>query len=426
MSASIATIYDGMALAPEATSGEATPALVKMRSWGVTITPQLTTTEIRPRGESVPAEVVPNMESVTAAIEGWPTYTELVYLLDSNIGAAEVTAVAGSSGAFDWLYLLPYTQPSAPQAYSVEVGSAEHAEKFSYGLVNELVLTFSRQENTLSGSMIGGRVTDGIVPQPYLARVTLIPIYPGAVDIYISDDYDTLGDPETKFDGNFSATLTVGNRYAQVWTQDSENPSFRDHVELQPTVTLELQCLVTELDGFSAIRAGATKYIRVAASAAADAIEAGYTYEYEQDFAGQITGPGAAEDNSGAKVRTWTFTGVGDLDMGSPVRIRVRNDMASLLDVPPPLPPVPQGLEVADTSTTSLTATWAADQVWTDSFDLRYSLDEDAWTTITGVTSPKVIDTLSPATEYFVQIRAVNTTGTSEWTNSVAQTTKAE
>ncbi len=57
------------------------------------------------------------------------------------------------------------------------------------------------------------------------------------------------------------------------------------------------------------------------------------------------------------------------------------------------------------------------------SYDLRYSLDEAAWTVVTGIAEPQPIGGLSSGTNYFVQTRAVNAVGAGAWSASTSATT---
>ncbi len=57
------------------------------------------------------------------------------------------------------------------------------------------------------------------------------------------------------------------------------------------------------------------------------------------------------------------------------------------------------------------------------SYDLRYSVDEAAWTVVAGIAEPQPIGGLSGGTSYFVQTRAVNAVGAGPWSDSTSATT---
>ena len=84
------------------------------------------------------------------------------------------------------------------------------------------------------------------------------------------------------------------------------------------------------------------------------------------------------------------------------------------------LPGVPTGLS-ASPGNADFTATWNAPEsggatAW---YDLRYSTDGTNWTTVYEISgTSETVSDLSNGQEYFVQVRAVNSTGSSAWTSS--------
>jgi hypothetical protein len=87
-------------------------------------------------------------------------------------------------------------------------------------------------------------------------------------------------------------------------------------------------------------------------------------------------------------------------------------------------PGTPDGLSVASGSAGALVATWSPGPgSAATAYDLRYSTDGSAWTTVTGLTqTTATITGLTDGQQYFVQVRASNTAGDSDWTTSVTGT----
>jgi len=84
------------------------------------------------------------------------------------------------------------------------------------------------------------------------------------------------------------------------------------------------------------------------------------------------------------------------------------------------LPGVPTGLS-ASPGNADFTASWNTPETGgaVESYDLRYGTDGTNWTTVTGVSgTTETVGDLSNGQEYFVQVRAVNSSGASNWTVS--------
>src|SRR5437879_4931857 len=74
----------------------------------------------------------------------------------------------------------------------------------------------------------------------------------------------------------------------------------------------------------------------------------------------------------------------------------------------------PSGLSVTG-GTTQVSVSWSS-VVGATSYDLRHSLrGQYSWTTVTGVTSGAAVTGLLKGQPYDVEVRAVNSAGTSDW-----------
>lgn len=98
---------------------------------------------------------------------------------------------------------------------------------------------------------------------------------------------------------------------------------------------------------------------------------------------------------------------------------------------PPPITPpaAPAAPTVAATSPSSVSATWSAPGdnggAPVTSYNLRHSPDNLTWTTVTGAASPYFVTDLSPVSDRYVQVQAVNIAGAGEWSASGMATTQA-
>lgn len=167
--------------------------------------------------------------------------------------------------------------------------------------------------------------TPGVAP----TLVPIVPVLPKQLDLYIDDTFGTLG--TTKYTRAFAAALAIGGAFGGVFPMDSDNDgTYAAIADLAPDHTLAVT-LAANAQGeqFTEMRSGLTRYARISASAAANAIETGFTYEMDVDYAGVINAVGGDDDADGTRVRQWTFRAIEDADL-TPLRIRVRNAIAAL------------------------------------------------------------------------------------------------
>lgn len=92
-------------------------------------------------------------------------------------------------------------------------------------------------------------------------------------------------------------------------------------------------------------------------------------------------------------------------------------------------PGTPTAVSVSVIDHDSLRVSWAAAASGgtPTGYDLRYkTAGGDSWTTVSNVTSPHVLDGLTPNTVYKVKVRAKNSAGSSGWSDKSKATTQAQ
>ncbi len=101
-------------------------------------------------------------EWTEAKIGGLAGYADLVYLFASLLGEPATAQLDPPAGlAHQWDFAPSSTAEDAVRTLTVEQGSAARAHRFSYGLVTDLALRFSREEVTVDGSMLARRSRTG-------------------------------------------------------------------------------------------------------------------------------------------------------------------------------------------------------------------------------------------------------------------------
>lgn len=155
------TITQVTQIGVEATPGTAVAATKKLGATSIEPSIQAEIATFRPAGVKFNTIGVLGKEWTEASIEGPASYTDLAYLLAGALNYA-APAQQGGTAAYKWTFTPSHTAEDTVKTYTVERGSAVRAGRFSYGTVNELGLSFSRESVDVSGSILGQQYTDDV------------------------------------------------------------------------------------------------------------------------------------------------------------------------------------------------------------------------------------------------------------------------
>lgn len=271
----------------EATPGTAVAATKRLTGMRLRLNPRPTTSKFRASGYKYPTVQALNREWSEGGIEGPGTYTEIVYPLSGAIGTATVAAV-GVGGAQSWTFNSSSTAEDVPKTFTIEQGQAVRAHRATYGLFREFSLNFSREDLTIGGGFMATAITDGVTLTATPTEIPLSPILPGQVSVFLDPTSAALG--TTRLLRVLSGTVTIGSRWASLWTVDSSRSSWAAHVETEPTVRLELT-VEADAEGMghlTRLRTGDTRFVRF--RAVGSTIGAGpETHEARFDFAAKVS-----------------------------------------------------------------------------------------------------------------------------------------
>lgn len=323
-----ATISQGIQIGVEAVPGTPVAANKRLQSIGFEPGPQANIDTYRPGGQKFPALTTLGREWMEFGLTGRPSYDEIIYILASVIGNPVVTPV-GAGTARQWSFTPSTFAEDTPKTFTIEQGGSVRAHRFSYGLVNEVTLGITRDAVDLGGGGIARRIEDDVAMTPAPTALPLVPILGGQMDVFIDDVVANLGD--TKFGRLLNATFTLGSRYNPLWIVDSEQDSFVAHVEVEPTLSLEVTVEANEqgMGLLEDMRGSERNFLRVLATGPAIAGGA-ENYEMQIDLAGEIGAMGSFSDEDGVYAVGWTFTGVHDAGWGKAVQAQVINSVAAL------------------------------------------------------------------------------------------------
>jgi hypothetical protein len=311
----------------EATPGTAVAATRRLQSIGIEPSISVEKDNFRPIGSKFNALSTLGKEWAEASITGRATYTELQYLLSSVVNAPTISTV---DGATTWVFTPHTRNDDAPKTFTVEHGSSVRADRFAYGLVTEVGLSFSRDAIEVSGSMMARAIEDGItMTDAGVTALPLIPVLPTQVSVYLDDAPEDLG--TTKLTRLISGEFSLGSRFGPVWVLDAANPSFVNHIETEPdlSATLTMQADSQGMGLLSTLRDGATKFLRI--EAIGGNVGASTTpYRLALDLACKISDTGGFSDSDGVYAIEFSALGVHDGAWDKAMQITLVNDQTAL------------------------------------------------------------------------------------------------
>lgn len=326
----VSTIANSIQIGAETTPGTSVAANKLLNYLSLAPGIDLTFNRFRPMGQKYAGAITPGQDFTTWAITGSGSYSELIYPFCSAL--VNVSPATIDTSARLWTFSPAARTEDTIKTYTVEAGSAVRAQKATYMLFTGIELTFNRTDGvTLGGDGIGQQIQDNIALTGSPTGVEDMPILPTHLDVYLDPTSAALG--TTKLTRDFNAVFRVTNRFAPVWPINSTLASYGAHVEIEPTVQLELT-MEADSQGMGPLatyaRAGATAYIRLAAVSTLLAGATTAKYQLLIDLAGKVSDINAFDDNDGIKVLTYTFDGVYDTAWGKAFTIGLQNKTATL------------------------------------------------------------------------------------------------
>lgn len=162
-----ASVFQTVKIAVEATPGTAPASgYKKLTALGMIPTINPTIKAFKPGGSKFTTVTALNREETSWALDGMPTYTEIVYPLSSVLTEAVITAAGGTTPAASgsrvmgadgthWWFKPNAYDPDAPISLTVYRGGVTGAERASFVRIGDFTITFNRNDSTLSGAAMG-------------------------------------------------------------------------------------------------------------------------------------------------------------------------------------------------------------------------------------------------------------------------------
>jgi len=269
-------------------------------------------------------------EWVEAKISGdVACYNHLAYLL-SSVMAYAAPVQQGGSAAYLWTFTPAQSAEDTVKTFTVEQGSSVRAGKFTYGIVKDLSLKFSRESISVDGAMLGQAYQDGITMTATPTAIAVQPILPTALDIYLDSTSGGIG--TTKLTRAFSGEFSISDRFGPLWVLNSTVSGFAATVEQAPKAQLKLlvEADATGMGPLTAMRAGDKRYIRL--KVVGPLIASTYYYTFQLDLCGVVSEVGEFSDEDGVYAIEWTFDVAYDSawSSGRAMQVQLTNTISAL------------------------------------------------------------------------------------------------
>lgn len=324
-----ATVSQRQQIGVETTPGTAVAANRALQSMSWMLSIKAENQQFKPKGYKYGTVTTPNAEWSEGSLSGQPTFDEIVYPLCSALRKPTPTTPVGATLAREWLYQPSTSSEDTIASFTVESGSGVRAHRFAYVIVPEFGITITRKSISLSGSLLGRQIEDGVTLTASPTSIPLIPVQPSQFDVYLADTAAGL-DSADKLTLPLSTEWKIASRFGPIWGLNTDYTSWADHVELDPagTAKLKLEADAEGMELLATMRAGSTTFMRIVATG--PEIESGQDYLLQIDTALQVADVSEFGDEEGLEAIEWSFNWAHDATWGRACSVLVRNTRTGL------------------------------------------------------------------------------------------------
>jgi hypothetical protein len=385
------TINQVTQLGVETAEGVIVPAIRRLGALGINMSPTMNVGKQRPRGAKYASGHPINQEYSEGGIEGSAAYNEIAYALASIYSKPVFTDLGGAFAAREyavgelveggttywrvttggtattepvWAGGAGTTAASGPvvftntgvlvagnpinqlafetqtyakddiQTYTLEAIDTQRgrAKRMSNAAFTELTLESTRaDEMTVGGTVIGKLMERGITPTT-AGLVQERPVYadPSHVNVYLNDSHQQLG--QSKLEANFGYNYSFSDRFSQAWVHDRSQPSWKQLLESEPSLTLELTLSDDDVGDsiLSDAKKGDRSFVRFEALGPEIYPGSGVFYAAVIDTCMQVSDSPSEDDADDAYVVTLPMEAEHDEAWGKATRCLLTNRMAAL------------------------------------------------------------------------------------------------
>ena len=323
-----ATVFQKVQIGIESTKGTGVAATKIVTATEFTMGPKFDVKTYRPSGYRFPTVASLSKEWMEAKLSGPITYSELVYWLSSGM---KTITPATASGATTCAFDIATNAANTTKSFTVEMGSAERAHKFAYGQLTSFGMSFDRDENKFTGTMMGKAMQDAITLTALTsaAEIALKPVMPTETSFKIADTAAGLAGA-TALTRGFSAEFSLDNLFGVVYPVNA-TATYAADVPLVPSSKVSLFAAADSeaMALLANVRSGDTKFLRITATG--PQIGAGpATYSLVADLAVKFKETDDFSDEQGVFALKYNGELAHDSTFGKALAITVINEVPSL------------------------------------------------------------------------------------------------
>lgn len=251
-----ASVFQVTQLGVESTPGTSVPCNRRMPSLAIAHALAAEVKEYRAQGSKVTGVAALNKEWSTFKYDGNGGYGELPYIFASVLTNHNMGPSAGV-----WTFQPAASSPDTPQTYTMQHGSTTYATQIVNALFSDCTISATRDEFKVSGNGLGKLLTPGITLTANPTLVDKTPITANQISIFYDTSFGALGTTQLK--AAYSWELAISGRWGPNWVLDATQTSWKDSVELVPTIGLKMKLMRnSDADAFiTQMRGNATNYL---------------------------------------------------------------------------------------------------------------------------------------------------------------------
>lgn len=319
-----ATVFQGIQIGVESTSGTAVAANKKLLATSIIPSPRVETKPFRAMGNKYASFATLNKEWAGLNIQGAPTYNEIVYLLSSLLHYA-APAQQGATAAYKWTFVSNTSASDVGKTFTIEQGDANSAWRVAGAKISGLTFNFSRNEITVSGNGVGLAFKTGHTLTATPTALSPVPILPTHVKFYMEDTQAGLAGADA-LTNSFSMEYSLTDKFGLAWAM-GQNP---EAVEGEPNASGRI-VVATDTAGMGLIttlRSAGTKWFRIEATGGE--IASPYNHKLTIDFPAQIENVNDPTNLDNVYTVEFGLLPIHDATWGKSVNIEVITNVSAL------------------------------------------------------------------------------------------------